>query len=279
MNNMDMDNMDKVLLQIQTWLAEYGLKVIAAIQIFVIGRIVARWLTRVLGKVMSKSNVDPTLARFAERGVFILLMLIVVMAALDQVGVQTTSLVAVLGAAGLAIGLAMQGSLANFAAGVLIIMFRPFKVGDYIEAAGTAGSVEAISIFTTDLKTPDNRAVIIPNAAITGGNITNYSAKQTRRLDMVFGVSYSDDLKAARAILERVVSEDPRVLKEPAPTIAVGELGASSVDFVVRPWVKGSDYWALKFDLNEKIKVELEAGGCSIPFPQRDVHLFQEKTA
>jgi small conductance mechanosensitive channel len=279
MNNMDMDNMDKVLLQMKTWLGVYGLKVIGAILIFVIGRIVARWLTRVAGKVMSKSNVDPTLARFAERGVFILLMLIVVMAALDQVGVQTTSLVAVLGAAGLAIGLAMQGSLANFAAGVLIIMFRPFKVGDYIEAAGTAGSVEAISIFTTDLKTPDNRAVIIPNAAITGGNITNYSAKQTRRLDMVFGVSYSDDLKAARAILERVVSEDPRVLKEPAPTIAVGELGASSVDFVVRPWVKGSDYWALKFDLNEKIKVELEAGGCSIPFPQRDVHLFQEKTA
>jgi small conductance mechanosensitive channel len=277
MNNME--NMDQILLQLQTWLAEYGLKLVAAILIFVIGRWIARKLTQFLGKLMTKGNVDPTLARFAERGVFILLMLVVIMAALDRIGVQTTSLVAVLGAAGLAVGLAMQGSLANFAAGVLIIMFRPFKVGDYIEAAGTAGSVEAISIFTTDLKTPDNRAVIIPNAAITGGNITNYSAKETRRLDMVFGVSYSDDLKVARSILEQVVNADPRVLKDPAPTIAVGELGASSVDFVVRPWVKGSDYWALKFDLNEKIKVALEAGGCSIPFPQRDVHLFQEKTA
>jgi small conductance mechanosensitive channel len=278
MNNMDMDNMDKVLLQIQTWLAEYGLKVIAAILIFVIGRIVARWLTRVLGRVMQRSNVDPTLSRFAERGIFILLMLVVIMAALDQVGVQTTSLVAVLGAAGLAVGLALQGSLANFAAGVMIIMFRPFKIGDYIEAGGTAGIVEAIGIFTTNMKTPDNRVVIVPNAQITGDTITNFSANDTRRLDLVFGVSYGDDLKAARAIFERVLSEDQRVLKEPKHTIGVGELGASSVDFVVRPWVKGSDYWGVKFDLLEKIKVELEAGGCSIPFPQRDVHLFEEKT-
>jgi len=277
MNNME--NMDQILLQLQTWLAEYGLKLVAAILIFVIGRWVARKLTQLLGKIMTKGNVDPTLARFAERGVFILLMLVVIMAALDRIGVQTTSLVAVLGAAGLAVGLAMQGSLANFAAGVLIIMFRPFKIGDYIEAGGTAGIVEAISIFTTNMKTPDNRAVIVPNAQITGDTITNYSANETRRLDLVFGVSYGDDLKAARAVFERVLAEDPRVLKEPKPTIGVGELGASSVDFVVRPWVKGSDYWALKFDLLEKIKVELEAGGCSIPFPQRDVHLFEEKTA
>ena len=274
-----MNNMDQILLQMQTWLAEYGLKVVAAILIFVIGRWVARWLTRIMGRLMAKGNVDPTLARFAERGVFILLMVVVIMAALDRIGVQTTSLVAVLGAAGLAVGLALQGSLANFAAGVLIIMFRPFKIGDYIEAGGTAGIVEAISIFTTNLKTPDNRAVIVPNSAVTGGTITNYSANETRRLDMVFGVSYSDDLRLARSIIERVVTADPRVLQDPKPTIAVGELGASSVDFVVRPWVKGSDYWAVKFDLLEKIKVELEAGGCSIPFPQRDVHLFREKTA
>jgi len=182
----------------------------------------------------------------------------------------------VLGAAGLAVGLAMQGSLANFAAGVLIIMFRPFKIGDFIDAGGSAGVVEVIGIFTTNLRTPDNRSVIMPNAGITGGNITNFSAKETRRIDMTFGVGYGDNLKTAREILERILAEDPRVLKDPAPTIGVAELGASSVDFAVRPWVKTSDYWPVKFDLNERIKVALEEGGCSIPFPQTDVHLFQK---
>jgi small conductance mechanosensitive channel len=205
------------------------------------------------------------------------LLIFVIIAALAQVGIQTTSLIAVLGAASLAIGLALQGSLANFAAGVLLIIFRPFKVGDYVECAGTAGAVDEMQIFTTQLKSPDNKKIIIPNAKLLGDVITNYSAQETRRVDLVIGVSYSDDLQKVEKVLTDILSQDERVLKDPAPTIAVLELADSSVNFAVRPWVKTGDYWNVYFALTKNIKMRLDAEGIAIPFPQRDVHLYQQK--
>ena len=194
---------------------------------------------------------------------------------MNQLGIQTTSFVALLGAAGLAIGLALQGSLSNFAAGFLMILFRPFKVGDYIEAAGTAGTVEEIQIFTTALRTPDNKLVIVPNAKLTADNIVNWSAKGTRRVDMVFGIGYGDDIDRARSVIREIIEADPRVLKDPAPLVALWQLGESSVDFVARPWVKSADYWSVWFDTTEKVKKAFDAEGISIPFPQRDVHVYQ----
>jgi len=208
---------------------------------------------------------------------YIALLVFVVLAALGQLGIQTTSFIAVIGAAGLAIGLALQGSLANFAAGFLMIIFRPFKVGDYIEGAGVAGTVETIQIFTTQLQTPDNKTVIIPNAGLTAGNITNYSAKGTRRVDLVFGIGYGDDIDKARTIMEDILAKDERILKDPAPKIAVVELADSSVNFVVRPWVKSENYWDVYFDTTENIKKSFDAQGISIPFPQRDVHMYEHK--
>jgi small conductance mechanosensitive channel len=202
-------------------------------------------------------------------------MTFVIVAAIGTLGVQTTSFVAVLGAAGLAVGFALQGSLSNFAAGVMLIVFRPFKAGDYVEAGGTAGSVQEVSIFTTVMKTPDNKKVIIPNSQITGGSITNYSAMETRRVDMVFGIGYGDNIKQAKDTLEQILAADERILKDPAPTIAVSELADSSVNFVVRPWVKTADYWAVYFDLTEKVKLTFDEKGISIPFPQQDVHMHQ----
>jgi len=204
-------------------------------------------------------------------------LVFVVLAALGQLGIQTTSFIAVIGAAGLAIGLALQGSLSNFAAGFLMIIFRPFKVGDFIEGAGVAGTVEKIQIFTTQLKTPDNKTIIIPNAKLSGDNIVNFSAKGTRRVDMVFGIGYGDDMDKARKIITDVIDNDPRVLKDPPPKIAVLTLGDSSVDFAVRPWVKVPDYWDLWFDVTETIKKRFDAEGVSIPFPQRDVHVYSHK--
>jgi small conductance mechanosensitive channel len=201
-----------------------------------------------------------------------LLLLFVIVAALDRLGVNTTSLIAVLGAAGLAVGLALQGSLQNFAAGFLLLVLRPFKSGDFIEAAGTMGVVEKISIFSTIMRTPDNKEVIVPNGAIYSGNIINYSARSTRRVDMIFGIGYGDDIKQARDIIAQIISADERVLPEPETVIAVSELGASSVNFVVRPWVKTEDYWPVKFDLTEEIKLAFDKNGISIPFPQMDVH-------
>jgi small conductance mechanosensitive channel len=199
----------------------------------------------------------------------------VFIAALSTLGFETTSFIAVIGAAGLAIGFALQGSLANFASGVMLIIFRPFSVGNFVEAGGQSGSVEEIRIFSTVLKTPDNKMVIIPNSKITGDNIVNYSAKDQRRIDMVFGIGYGDDLQRAKQILERIIAEDSRILDDPAVTIGVLELGDSSVNFAVRPWVKTADYWAVYFDLMEKVKLTFDREGISIPFPQRDVHLFQ----
>lgn len=265
--------MEDIINQIGGFLAAWGLKLVAAIVIFVIGKWVARWLSGIVKKLMEKSNVDATLVKFVGNGVYILLMVFVILAALGKLGVPTTSAVAILGAAGLAIGLALQGSLANFASGVLLILFRPFKAGDFVEAGGTMGVVEEITIFTTLLKTPDNKAVIVPNANITGGNITNFSAKDTRRVDLVFGIGYGDDIKKAKQLLHEIVDSHELILKDPAPTIGVAELADSSVNFAVRPWVNAADYWTVFFDLNETVKERFDAEGISIPFPQQDVHM------
>lgn len=206
----------------------------------------------------------------------IALLTFIIIAALATLGVQTTSFIAVIGAAGLAIGFALQGSLSNFAAGVMIIIFRPFKVGDYVEVGGASGTVEAIHIFSTIVNTPDNKKIIIPNSRVSGDTITNYSANDIRRVDLVVGVSYGDDIRKAKQILEKILSEEQRILKDPPFTIGVMELADSSVNFAVRPWVKTSDYWAVYFDLTERVKTTFDENGISIPFPQRDIHLFQE---
>jgi small conductance mechanosensitive channel len=257
----------------------YGTKILAAIVILIVGRILAGILTGVVQRLMVRHKADSTLTKFVVSLTKIALMTFVVIAAIRALGVETTSFVAVIGAAGLAIGLAMQGTLANFAAGVMLIIFKPFKAGDYIEGGGASGTVDAVQIFNTILKTPDNKLVIIPNSKMTGDNITNYSAMEQRRIDLVFGIGYDDDIKKAKATLERILAEDNRVLKDPAPTVAVGALGESSINFVVRPWVKTSDYWAVLFDITEKVKLTFDAEGISIPFPQRDVHLYEEKAS
>ncbi len=270
-------DVNQILEKVWELLTLYGLKVLAAIVIFVVGRWVAKIMAGVIRKMMTKADVDPTLQKFVANMVYIALMAFVVVAALNQLGVQTTSFIAILGAAGLAVGLALQGSLSNFAAGFLMILFRPIRVGDYIEGAGSAGTVEEISIFTTTLVTPDNKTVIIPNAAMTGDNIVNWTVKGTRRVDMVMGIGYDDDIDKAKQIMADVLSKDSRILKDPAPQIAMVELADSSVNFVVRPWVKASDYWGVYMATHEAIKKAFDAQGISIPFPQRDVHVYQHQ--
>ena len=269
--------MENLISRVWELIVLYGLKVIAAIAVFVVGRWISKALTNFATKVMNKRQFDPTIVSFVAKMTYIALLVFVVLAALGQLGIQTTSFIAVIGAAGLAIGLALQGSLSNFAAGFLMIIFRPFKVGDYIEGAGVAGTVETIQIFTTQLKTPDNKTVIIPNASLTADNITNWSVKGTRRVDLVMGIGYGDDIDKAKKIMADVLAKDERILKDPAPKIAVVELADSSVNFVVRPWVKADDYWDVYFDLNENIKKSFDSEGISIPFPQRDVHVYEHK--
>ena len=269
--------MEDIVTKIWEMLTIYGLRVAAAIVVLIVGRWIAKGLTNVLDRLMSKKDVDPTIISFVKSLTYVALLVFVVLAALGQLGIQTTSFIAVIGAAGLAIGLALQGSLSNFAAGFLMIIFRPFKVGDYIEGAGVAGTVESIQIFTTQLKTPDNKTVIVPNAKMTGDNITNYTMKGTRRVDMAFGIGYGDDIDKAKNILEDLVAQDDRILDDPPVKIAVVELADSSVNFVVRPWVKSEDYWDVYFDLTENVKKRFDAEGVSIPFPQQDVHVYQHK--
>jgi small conductance mechanosensitive channel len=271
--------MEGILDKIIEWSTLYGLKIVGALAILIIGRIVVGIITGAVKKVMRKSKMDETLVKFLSSLTKTGLMVILFIVVLNQLGVQTTSFVAIIGAIGLAIGFALQGSLANFAAGVMLILFRPFKAGDFVEAGGTIGSVEEIGIFSTIMKTPDNKKIIIPNSNITGGNITNYSAKDTRRVDLVFGIGYDDDLKKAKQILEQILKADDRILKDPAAVVAVSELGDSSVNFVVRPWVNSADYWAVYWDLTEKVKLTFDAENISIPFPQRDVHMYQTTSA
>lgn len=274
-----MEDVNKYADMAQALITAYGLKIIAAIVIFVIGKWLARVLSRSVGKAMDRAKADQVLVKFVVNLAYAALLAFVVLAALAQLGIQTTSFIAIIGAAGLAIGLALQGSLSNFAAGVMLIIFRPFKVGDYIEAAGTAGSVEEIMIFSTKLKSPDNKQLYIPNGSIIAGTIVNYSAKEQRRVDLVFGCGYGDDIKKAKALLEAIVKENPLVLDEPAPTIGVLELGDSSVNFVVRPWVATSDYWDVHYQITEEVKQRFDEAGISIPFPQRDVHLINNEAA
>ncbi|MBU2547155.1 MAG: mechanosensitive ion channel [Proteobacteria bacterium] len=270
--------LETVLPKVWELLTVYGLKIVAALAILIIGRWVAKIMSRVIHRVMDKRSVDPILTTFVFSLTYYFLLAFFVLAALGQLGIQTTSFVALIGAAGLAVALALQGSLSNFAAGILMLIFRPFKIDDYIEGAGVGGTVEKIQIFTTQVKTPDNKTIIIPNAKLTEGNIVNYSTKGTRRLDMVFSIGYGDDIDKAKAIMAAVLDEDPRVLKDPAPTIGLLELANSSVNFAVRPWVQSSDYWNVHFEVTEKIKKRFDEEGVSIPFPQRDVHVFEHKT-
>lgn len=263
----------EVLAMIQTTGVDFGINLITAIVIFFIGKWVVALVIKGLMKAMQKGDVDTTLRRFIANLARMLLMLFVIIAAINALGVQTASLIALIGAAGLAVGLALQGSLSNFAAGVLIVLFRPYKVGDWIEGGGVSGAVEEVQILTTVLKTGDNKRVIIPNSQIMGTTITNYSANDTRRVDLVVGVSYSDNLDKVRKELQDLVAADDRILDDPAVTIAVSELADSSVNFVLRPWVKTTDYWGVHFDLTEAIKKRFDEVGISIPFPQQDVYI------
>ena len=269
--------MEEWLPKVVELISFYGLKIIAALVVFIVGRWIAKAVEKLTARVLTKRNVDPTIVSFVEHLVYIALITFVIIAALAQLGIQTTSFIAVIGAAGLAIGLALQGSLANFAAGFLMIIFRPFKAGDYIEGGGTAGTVEKIEVFTTTLKTVDNKVVIVPNAKMMGDNIVNYSAKDTRRVDLNFGVSYGDDIDKVRKILADVVNKESRILKDPETMIIVKELADSSVNFQVRAWVKTSDYWGVYFDMIETVKKQFDAADISIPFPQRDVHVYEHK--
>ena len=262
---------------LETYIIPWGINIVLALAIFVIGKSVAKMLTSVSKKVMTKAKVDNILVNFIGSIINTVLLLFVVVAALDQLGVDTTSLIALIGAAGLAIGLALQGSLQNLASGVMLIVFRPFNDGDLVETAGVLGVVETIGIFTTTMRTGDNREIIIPNGEIFGGTITNFSKRSTRRVDMVFGIGYDDDIKKAKDILMRILEEDERILKDPAPLVAVGELADSSVNFNVRPWCKTEDYWNVYFDTHEKVKLTFDAEGISIPYPQMDIH--QDKAA
>ena len=259
----------------QTKGVEFGINVAIALAIFYVGKMVISMVVRGLRKVMRRQEVEKTLETFVCNLVRTVLLLFVIIAAIGQLGIETTSFIAVFGAAGLAVGLAMQGSLSNFAAGVLIVLFRPYRVGDFIEAAGISGVVEQVQILTTVLKTGDNKQVIVPNGQIMDSIITNYSANDTRRVDMVVGVSYGDDLDKVRSTIQELVAAEERILDEPACTIAVSALADSSVNFVVRPWVKTSDYWGVMFDLTEAIKKRFDKEGISFPFPQQDVHLYK----
>jgi len=272
MENLNLD----FLKQPEQWLPvviDYASALLLAIVIFYVGRFVVGRVVSITQRVMLARKMDETLVNFICSILRWVLLLFVTIAALSQLGVDTTSLVALLGAAGLAIGLSLQGSLANLAAGVMLIIFKPFKKGDFVDAGGAMGTVDSISIFTTIMTTPDNKEIIVPNGAIIGGNITNFSARPTRRVDMVFGVSYGDDLRKARRILEEIIAADSRVLAEPAPVITVGELADSSVNFLVRPWVNAADYWAVLWDTTEAVKLRFDEEGISIPFPQMDVHV------
>jgi small conductance mechanosensitive channel len=269
--------MSAVVEQVEVLGAEYGLKIISAILILIVGMWVAKRVKSFVVKLMEKRNVDPTLISFSSSLLLIALQIFVIVAALEKLNIKTTSFVAILGAAGLAVGLALQGSLSNFASGVLMIIFKPFKLGDFVEAGGATGAVADINIFTTVINTPDNKKTIVPNSSVMGGNIINYSANDTRRVDLSAGISYSDDIDKARSAINAVLAEIPEILETPAPDILVSEMADSSVNFAVRPWCKPADYWAVYFGVTEAIKKKFDEEGISIPFPQQDVHLYKHE--
>lgn len=263
--------MDAAIAIVSTW----GLRVVGALVLFIVGLTVCKAIRRSVRKALEKSALDNTLVPFLSSMIYYSLLTFLILAVLSLFGIQTTSFIAVLGAAGLAIGLALQGTLGNFAAGVMLLIFRPFKIGDYIEAGGAAGTVQEIAIFSTTLHSPDNVRITVPNSGVYGSIVKNYSYNETRRNDMVFGISYDDDISKAVDVIQRALDGDDRALKDPAAVIVVGELGDSSVNLLVRPWCNASDYWGLRWDLTRKIKEDLEAAGCSIPYPQQDVYMHQ----
>lgn len=271
-----MNNITTWLSDNQMLLQEYLIKFVVALLILIVGKFVAKLIRKASEKILEKKKVDELVISFAGGLIYGLMMLITFIVAISHLGFNTSSLVAIVGAAGLAIGLALQGSLSNFASGILLISFRPFKTGDFVELAGTAGVVEELHIFSTKLKTPDNKTVIIPNGSITGGNITNYSTKPIRRIDLIIGVSYNANLADTKAILTEIVNAHELVLKDEAITIGVSELADSSVNLVVRPWVKTENYWPVYFELLETIKTTLDKAGIEIPYPQLSVHVNQE---
>ncbi|MDF2181992.1 mechanosensitive ion channel domain-containing protein [Neptuniibacter sp. CAU 1671] len=258
-----------------TYVTPWALNILLALAIFFVGRWVAKLLISLLERILRKAKMEDMLIHFVSSICSILLLLIIVVASLNQLGVDTTSLIALVGAAGLAVGLALQDSLKNFAAGVMLIVFKPFREGDFVEAGGVAGVVEKIHIFNTEMRTGDNRQVIVPNGGIYSGVIINYSSKGTRRIDMVFGIGYDSDLRRAKEVLNEIIAADERILPDPEPVIAVSELADNSVNFVVRPWVKSGDYWAVLWDITEQVKLRFDQEGIAIPFPQMDVHLHK----
>ena len=274
MNNI---NIDKIIETITYWVTTYSVKIIAAILIFFIGKWLAGKLSRLITKLLEKNKVDVTLVNFLESIIYYTLLVVVMIAVAGQLGINTTSFLTIVGAAGLAIALALKDSLANFASGVMLIMFRPFRVGDFVNTGGVSGTVVSIDLFNTILNTPDNQKVIVPNSAITSNVITNVTANDTRRVDLVIGIGYDDDIKKAKEVLQKVLNEEERVLDTPEANIAVSELADSSVNFVVRPWVKTSEYWNVYFGLTEKIKIAFDKEGISIPYPQQDVHMFNQQ--
>jgi len=255
-------------------IVEYGMSVIGAIVLFIVGRIVASWARGTMTKALTKAGTDASLIPFFSSMLYYVILGVVLIAVLNLFGIETTSLIAVFASAGLAVGLAMQGTLSNFASGVMLLIFRPIRVGDFVEVAGQAGTVKEIAIFNTILHTGDNVRVVIPNGQVYGDTVKNYSYNDTRRIDLVMGIGYGDNIGTAIEIIERVITSDSRTLQDPEPKVAVAELADSSVNLVVRPWCNAADYWGLRWDLTRKLKEELEAGGCNIPFPQSDVHII-----
>lgn len=260
---------------VREWLVAHGPNLLLALAILVFGRWLVIWGTYFLIRALKRAGLDATLVRFLEKIIYYTLLVAVIIAAADQVGIKTTSFLAIIGAAGLAVGLALKDSLANFASGVLLIIFQPFRVRDMVTVAGVTGTVERIDIFSSILITPDNQKIIVPNSSITSSVIINITAQPTRRIDLVIGISYGDDLRRARTILQQIIQAEHRILHDPEPVIALGELGPSSVDILVRPWVKTDDYWDVRFALLEQIKLAFDEQGITIPFPQQDVHVFQ----
>jgi small conductance mechanosensitive channel len=268
-------NIEKIIGTLTLWAANYSIKIIAAILVLVIGKWLAGKISKLIISLLEKKEIDNTLVKFFESIIFYTLMTVVVIAAAGQLGINTTSFLTIVGAAGLAVALALKDSLSNFSSGVMLILFRPFRIGDFVTVGGVTGSVLDIALFNTTLNTPDNKREIVPNSSITSNVITNVTANDTRRVDLVIGIGYDDDIKKAKEILLRIIKEEERVLESPQTNIAVSELGDSSVNLVVRPWVKTDDYWDVYFTLTEKIKLTFDEEGISIPYPQRDIHIYK----
>ncbi len=271
-------SVDEVIQQIMSAVAHYGLNIIGGILILIIGRMIASWAKGVVEKNLQKSDkVDETLRTFLGTLTRYVVLIFTFIAVLSQFGIETTSLIAVFGAASLAIGLALQGTLSNIAAGVMLLIFRPFKAGDYVEAAGIAGTVKSITLFVTELATPDNVQILAPNAQVWGATMKNYSHHSTRRVDFVIGIDYSDNIDKAQETVLAVANGEARVLQDPAPMVVVGELGDNSVNLTIRVWCQAGDYWGVKFDLTKAFKQRFDGEGISIPFPQRTVHLVKSE--